>query len=854
MTDQVSVQTAAREPFGSLQEAYLANGAAAVSPRLWQSFEIDSLRRCWHAAAGRQKSLPPFDALAFASPGGLAENVALLQADAGGELKILTAGRAFEASIGRPARDLKVADLAIDRARALRELHEQAMSEARPVQTVVYGVVDGLVCVYDLVAVPLSSRQELSLCIVYIEERERNFSLVEAMFQATKDGLLALAVIRNSAGEASDFQIAALNEGAAFVMQGTAENLRGRRLSEVCAEIQATAILPRLVSEFNRGGAAQFEIVCPLDDQKHLRIGVVTMGDLLAVTLTDISTIKNQENSFRLLFDANPVPMWVHKAGDLKFLAVNGAALMQYGISEEVFLSMNLLDTVQPNHHGAIKEAIRNNVNPNGDHGRLMRQVKADGTFIDVLISWRPILFQGMPAQLAAAIDVTEKRRAEAKIAHMARHDALTGLPNRVLFHERLDEALARVRRDRENLAILYLDLDDFKQVNDALGHPAGDKLLTAIAGRLSDCVRDGDVVARFGGDEFAVLQMAISGPQESTALAGRIIEALSEPSEIDGHQNVTGASIGIALAPADGATSEELLKNADIALYRAKDDGRNKFCFFEPSMDIRLRARHALERDLRNALACNEFELFYQPLVVLETGAISGFEALLRWRSPERGMVPPASFIPLAEDTGVIVPLGEWVLRQACAEATKWPNNLKVAVNLSPVQFKTSSLPRLISETLKSTGLAAERLELEVTESVLLAESKINLATLRELRALGVGISIDDFGTGYSCMSYLRSFPFDKIKIDRSFIEELGTNGECLAIVQAITKLGLNLGVATTAEGVETEAQRALLHKEGCKEMQGYLFSRPIPANEIAGLLSSQPSGWQAKECSLVG
>ncbi|MBO0733197.1 MAG: EAL domain-containing protein [Methylocapsa sp.] len=852
MTPPSSPQTPASPTLDWPHNAGPASAAPAKAGP-WQSLKLDSLRQSWQAVLDSQKSLPQFEEVTLTRPGGAAENVALLERDQGGELRIVSAGKAFEAWVGCAAIDLKVAKLSIDRARSLRELHVQAASEGRPAQTVAYGIVDGLVCVYDLVAVPLANRCERASCLVYIEERQRNFNLVEAVFQAAKEGLVALAVIRGAGGVPCDFQIAALNAGAAFVLQGTAESLRGRRLSEVCAEIEAGGVLPHLISIFNRGGAAQFELECPLDEQKHLRISAAAMGDLLAVTLSDISAIKNQEKSFRLLFESNPVPMWVHRSGDLKFLAVNDAAIAQYGYTEEAFLSMNLLDIVPKHRRDAVREAIRNNEKAEGDFARSSQHVKADGSLIDVLTSWRPILFRETPAQLAAAMDVTEKSRAEAKLAHMARHDGLTALPNRVLFHERLNEALARMRRHEEKLAILYLDLDSFKRVNDTLGHLAGDKLLVAIAARLRSCVREGDLVARFGGDEFAVLQSAITGPEEPDALAWRIITSLSEPNDIDGQQLVTGASIGIALAPADGESSEQLLKNADIALYRAKEDGRNRFSFFEPSMDLKIRARHALERDLRGALPAGEFELFYQPLVIIETGAICGFEALLRWRNPKRGLVPPSEFVPLAEETGLIVPLGEWVLMQACAQAASWPQKLKVAVNLSPVQFKSGNLPQLVFAALEASGLPANRLELEITESVLLEESNGVLATLRHLRALGVSIAMDDFGTGYSGMSYLRSFAFDKIKIDRSFVAELGNNGECLAIIQAIARLGTNLKISTLAEGVETEAQCELLRKEGFKEMQGYLVSRPVPATEIHGLLKAYRNGWPAKESPLT-
>jgi diguanylate cyclase (GGDEF)-like protein/PAS domain S-box-containing protein len=570
-------------------------------------------------------------------------------------------------------------------------------------------------------------------------------------------------------------------------------------------------------------------------------------------TYRDVTEAFEAEESLKLVFDDNPGPMWLFDPENMKVLAVNDAAVVLYGFDRESFLKLTLLDVVPQRDRDAIEHAIRNNPGAGRSPSHLWQHVKADGTEIDVLTYWRNTTFCGRPAQLVAIMDVTETRQAEARIVHMAHHDALTGLPNRVLFHERLDETLMRVRRYVEMLGVLYLDLDQFKYVNDTLGHPAGDKLLVAVAERLRACLRDCDIAARFGGDEFAVLQIGLAGPHEAGALAERIVTLLSEPYDIDGQQAVIGASVGIALAPADGETAELLLGNADIALYQAKEGGRGTFRFFESGMDVHLRTRRALELDLRNALAAGEFEVYYQPLVTLETDVISGFEALLRWHHPLRGMVAPAEIIPLAEETGLIVPIGEWVLRQACAEAATWPDDLKVAVNLSPVQFKKGNLLQVIVATLASTGLPAARLELEITESLFLAESETNLATLHSLRALGVGISMDDFGTGYSGLSYLRAFPFDKIKIDRSFISGVGEGADCMAIVRAIANLASSLGIPTTAEGAETEEQLAWVREVGCTEMQGYLFSRPVPASEIAGLLSPQPNCQQADEYLLT-
>jgi diguanylate cyclase (GGDEF)-like protein/PAS domain S-box-containing protein len=462
------------------------------------------------------------------------------------------------------------------------------------------------------------------------------------------------------------------------------------------------------------------------------------------------------------------------------------------------------------------------------------RAALQDGRIIQV--TYNPM---GAGGYVATHEDVTEAIQAEARIAHMARHDALTGLPNRTLLRERMEEELARVRRGG-GLAVLCLDLDHFKAVNDTLGHPIGDALLKAATQRIRDCVRETDTVARLGGDEFTILQ-AIDRPEQAGTLARRVIEALREPFDIQGHQVVIGASVGVTCAPSDGLDADVLLKNADMALYLAKADGRGTCRFFEPAMDARLQERRTLELDLRRALTASEFELYYQPLVEAQSGRVIGFEALLRWNHPHRGLVPPADFIPLAEEIGLIIPLGEWVLREACREAAAWPGGVKVAVNLSPVQFRSPTLFHTVVSALGSSELSPHRLELEITESVLLHDSAATLALLHQMRGLGVRIAMDDFGTGYSSLSYLRSFPFDKIKIDRSFVRELGEKADCLAIVRAVAGLGASLGITTTAEGVETPEQLEQVRAQGCIEVQGYLFSRPRPADEVPGLLASR-------------
>jgi diguanylate cyclase (GGDEF)-like protein len=450
------------------------------------------------------------------------------------------------------------------------------------------------------------------------------------------------------------------------------------------------------------------------------------------------------------------------------------------------------------------------------------------------------VMSQPMPGGgwVATHEDITERRRAELQIAHMTRHDAVTDLPNRVLLRERLVEALGRVERG-QRLAVLCLDLDHFKNVNDTLGHPVGDELLRAVADRLRGCVRDIDTIARVGGDEFAIIQTDIADAADAERLAQRIAAALSAPYDLHGHLVMAAASIGIALAPADGTDAIDLLKKADMALYGAKAD-RGVHRFFEPAMDSRMKVRRTLELALRTALERGEFELHYQPAVSLDSGGVRCCEALLRWNHPERGMIPPADFIPIAEEIGLIVAIGEWVIRRACADAATWPGDVGVAVNLSPTQLGSTNLLPTVLNALAASRLPAERLEIEITEAVLMHNSEANLRSLHQLRGLGIRISMDDFGTGYSSLSYLRSFPFDKIKIDRCFMIGLEDNSQSAAIVRAVADLANTLNMTTTAEGVETRAQLERVRELGCTEVQGYFYSPPVPLADLTRALAA--------------
>jgi diguanylate cyclase (GGDEF)-like protein/PAS domain S-box-containing protein len=796
--------------------------------------DVPILQRKWQAALRPGEKLPHYEDVMLGSLGRLADHIALLK-DNNEVLEVSRTGRYIQKWLGDDRWDIPLTALSPDCATALGEAAASALANSRPYLAVAHCVRDGLVQTYDILALPTSSRWGGTLIGVYVNERAPQYNLLDAIFSSTDEGVLSLSTIRDSGGEPRDFQIVHLNQGASRLLKLPSSDLLWRRLSAGGNLLCLPEVIERLRNVIKNGNGDQFEID---SDQRNLKLGARAFGDILSLTISDVTALKRREASFRLLFDNNPMPMWVFDAETTDFLSVNDAAVQHYGYSRATFLRMKLQEIWPRDEWVTHNEALQQ-IGDTYQSTTEWRHLKGDGSEIQVLTFGRRVTFEGRDGFLVAVVDITERRKAEARIAHMAHHDGLTNLPNRELFQERLKQALEQAQSGNKRVAVLCIDLDLFKNVNDSFGHPMGDRLLRLVADRLRSEVRGNNLGARLGGDEFAVILASDVSPNEASDYAARLIKMLSACYDIDGIEVVIGASIGIALSPGDGDTSEELMRNADMALYRAKSDGGSIHRFFEREMDRQAQKRRDVELDLRRAFANGEFEVHYQPLVDIAADRISGFESLLRWRHPEKGMISPADFIPVAEDIGLIVSLGEWVLREACSEAVKWPAEVKVAVNLSPVQFRSRNLVQVVISALAHSGLSPRRLELEITESIFLAETESNLAILHQLRELGVSISMDDFGTGYSSLSYLRSFPFDKIKIDRSFVKDLAQRPDCVAIVRAISGLGRSLNITTTAEGVETTDQLDWLRAEGCNEVQGFLFSAARPAAEVEQLLS---------------
>nr|WP_205512033.1 EAL domain-containing protein [Rhodopseudomonas sp. BR0M22] len=791
------------------------------------------MQRKWHAAIQPGQSLPSYEEVMLGSLGRLADHLVLLEID-GETPEVSRTGRYAQQWLGDERWDIPLDALSPDCGTALAQAASGALQNKRPHLGTAHCVRDGIVQRYTLLALPTASRWGGPLVGVYVNEEAQRYNLLDAIFSSTDDGIVALTAIRGPDRRPFDFQIVHVNHGASQLLRRTVAELRWSRLSVGHHLLCAPDVAGRLIDLVDADACITFAVD---SGDRNLSLSATAFGDVVSVTISDVTSLKKREESFRLLFDGNPMPMWVFDAQTFEFLSVNDAAVAHYGYPRERFLRMSLRE-IWPREewiaHGQTLLEMRDSYQSEGN----WRHVKADGSEIHVLTFGRPVMFDGRDGFLVAVVDVTERRKAEAKIAHMAHHDGLTNLPNRALYQQRLEQALAQARGSGAMVAVMCVDLDLFKNVNDSFGHPMGDRLLRCVAERLRQQVGDGDLVARLGGDEFAIVLTSLATPNEASSFAARLIEILSAPYDMDGLEVVIGASVGIALAPSDGDECEALSRNADMALYRAKAAGGGCHHFFEKEMDRQAQIRRDMELDLRQAFARGEFELHYQPLIDLAEDRIGGFETLLRWRHPERGMISPSDFIPVAEDIGLIVGLGEWVLRQACLEAASWPSDVKVAVNLSPVQFRSRNLVQVVISALAQSSLVPHRLELEITESLFLADSEANLATLHQLRSLGVRISMDDFGTGYSSLSYLRSFPFDKIKIDRSFVKDLTERPDCLAIVRAIAGLGRSLDITTLAEGVETIEQLDALRAEGCHEVQGFLFSPARPAAEIAGLL----------------
>ncbi|WP_181257111.1 putative bifunctional diguanylate cyclase/phosphodiesterase [Pseudaminobacter soli (ex Li et al. 2025)] len=790
--------------------------------------EFDDVRlilRRWHSMRPASGGLPQYEEIALGSIGRFADELAVVRRLEGGQPTILRAGPRFEAIVGTACIGRTTSSLTAVHAISVGEALEAACEAASPAMVLSRALVDGMVSTVETLALPLACRWSGDYFLLFLRPRRSQLNLARLLINATHEGIIALSAIERN-GAIRDFSILSINDAAAQHLGSRADQLQFTLLSEALAQPGLSPALAHFREAAQKRRTTTFELEYGIEDRRvSLQVGVAVADDILAVTLTDIGELKARETLFRSLFDENPVPMYVRDASGENFLNVNEAALRLYGFDRDAFFARGL---------AGLRLDADVTRQPSGETS--CRHVAADGRVLDVVEYTRDIVVDNAPATLSTIVDVTERKRAEEHVTYLALHDPLTGVANRTLFTRELERAAGQ----GNPFAVLLLDLDDFKVVNDTLGHAAGDALLIEVTTRLRKILRGSDIVARLGGDEFAVLLPGAASRTVIDRLASRLIGDIAKIRTIDGAEVSITASVGAALSPNDASGTESLLKCADLALYRAKNSSKGQLRFFEPEMDSQVRERRALEMELRGADIEKEFELHFQPIFAVQTGQLRGFEALLRWNSPKRGMVSPAVFIPLAEETGMIHELGRWVVAEACRQAAGWPERLVVAVNVSPVQFRRGDLVTNIGEALARSRLTPTRLEIEVTESVLLADTEANLAILRRIRELGARIALDDFGTGYSSMSYLRRFPFSRLKIDRSFIREIGGSPESLAIVRAIIGLGTSLGIDTTAEGVETVEQLNALRQENCGELQGFLFSPPVASAKVGDIIDA--------------
>ncbi|WP_420962682.1 putative bifunctional diguanylate cyclase/phosphodiesterase [Brucella sp. IR073] len=793
--------------------------------------EFDDVRymlHCWQAAR-INTSLPSYEDFTLGNMGRFADEIAVIHCLPGKPARMLRAGKRVRSIIrlGEGAVDF------LDVPYVFRQAIASAIGRSRlagsPSLALCRWLIENKVSTVEIVAFPLSCRWSGEYFLVMTRPRKAQLNLPRLLIDASQQGILGLSPVPGEDGMPRDFFVLSINEAAARFLGGEPEHLQFTLLSQACSRLGIVTPQPMLRAALG-APVEPFELTYELHGNPlALQAGVNFADGILVVTLTDIREFKSRVTLFRSLFDDNPAPMYVRAHGEEGFLNVNEAALRLYGYEREAFLKLSVADlSIEGSEEDAASSAAG------------LKHRTADGRTLDIIEYTSEVMVEGRPATLSTIMDITERRRAEAHVTYLAHHDPLTGAANRTVFTREIERAAAKLADGGRAFGVLMVDLDDFKLVNDTLGHAAGDAVLVEVTKRLKKRLREGDIVARLGGDEFAVLAPGLESREQIEVLARRISQELALISSVEGCPVRIGASIGGAVAPADATEADDLLRCADLALYRAKGSLKGEVRFFEPEMDAQVSNRRALEMDLRNADPAEQFEAHFQPIISVQTGKLCGFEALMRWRHPSRGMVSPGEFIPIAEETGQVDRLGRWMLREACCQAASWPDPLMVAVNVSPVQFRSGGLFEAIDEALRLSGLAPARLEIEITESVLLDDSADNLALLRQLRDRGVRIALDDFGTGYSSLHYLKQFPFNRLKIDRSFVREIENSPESLAIVRAIIGLGASLGIDTTAEGVETAAQLETLRAEQCGELQGFLFSPPVAPGNVGAIIGA--------------